>query len=155
MAIIYDDFIWQLSTEAPQPALLLTLPKDLQWVDEFNWAQVEQTTEFSLTGALLIQEGSKLKGRNITLSGLDNMAWITREQAETLLQMKNTPGLVITLRFVDRNVTSNIYKSFNVMFRHSEGAVEIKPIKQWDQFEPEAYCIINNIRFMETLAFGE
>ena len=154
MAIIYDNYIWKITTEAPQPVFSLSLPKDLQWTDEFNWSPVGQNTEFSLTGALLVQEGVKQKGREITLSGLDNMAWITRETAAVLMSMRNTPGLIMTLQFLDYYNVANVLHSFNVIFRQSEGALDLKPIKQWDQFEPGAFKIINSIKFMEYLAYG-
>lgn len=150
----YDDYIWRLSTTSPQEVFSLDLPKDLQWVDELTWNKVEQNSEFSLTGALLIQEGVKQKGRFITLVGLDNMAWITREQGVTLLNMANTPGLIITCRFLHPGTLNALY-TFNVMFRHFEKpAVDIKRILHWDQFESGAWYIVNSIKLMETLAYG-
>lgn len=154
MAIQYDNYIWKLSSAAPQPVFEVNLPKDLQWTDEFNWSPVAQNIEFSLTGALHIQEGVKLMGREITLAGLDNMAWITREQATILMSMRNSAGLVMTLKFYDYYNVDSILHSFNVMFRQGEGALDLKPIKQWDQFEPGAYKIINSIKLMVTPAYG-
>jgi len=43
------------------------LDDQFEWVDEFEWDAVAQEQERSLTGALLIQEGTKLYGRPITL----------------------------------------------------------------------------------------
>lgn len=152
---VYDDYIYRLSTIAPQPIFSVDLPKDLQWADELTWNVVEQSVDYSLTGALLIEEGVKQKGRYITLSGLDNMAWITREKGQTLLSMANSPGLVMTLQFLDKNNPANILFAFNTMFRHFEKpAVDIKRILQYDQFEAGAYYIVNSIKLMETLAYG-
>lgn len=43
------------------------LGDQFEWVDEFTWDAVTQEQERSLTGALLVQEGTKLHGRPITL----------------------------------------------------------------------------------------
>ncbi len=47
----------------------ITLPDDLLWINEFEWNPVEQSTERSLTGALLVQEGQFNYVRPIELSG--------------------------------------------------------------------------------------
>ena len=152
--IQFDDYIWRLSTVAPQSVFSVDLPKDLQWVEELTWNTVEQNVEYSLTGALLIQEGVKQKGRFITLAGKDDMAWITREVGTTLLNMSNTPGLIMTLRFMHPGTSATLH-TFNTMFRHFEKpAVDIKHILQWDQFEAGAWYIVNSIKLMETLAYG-
>lgn len=152
---VYDNYYYKLSTVAPQPVFSVSLPKDLLWPDELTWNTVEQTADYSLTGALLIEEGVKQKGRAITLTGLDNMAWITREAGLTLLAMANSPGLIMTLEYLDSETPFDVLFSFNVMFRHYEKpAVDIKRILQWDQFETGAYYIVNSIKLMETLAYG-
>ena len=102
----YDNYYYKLYTAAPQTVFSVNLPKDLQWVDELTWNTVAQSVEYSLTGALLIQEGVKQKGRHITLAGLDNMAWITRGVGTTLLNMMNSPGLVMKLDFLSFGATN-------------------------------------------------
>ena len=52
----------------------ITLPDDLRWINEFEWNPVEQTTERSLTGALLVQEGQLTHGRPIVLWGFRRLA---------------------------------------------------------------------------------
>lgn len=47
----------------------ITLPATLVWEDEFAWSPVVQSTEWSLTCALIVQEATKLAGRPITLVG--------------------------------------------------------------------------------------
>lgn len=155
MAIQYDDYIYRLSTVAPQPVFSIDLPKDLLWSDEHTWSAVAQSAEYSLTGALLIEEGLKQKGRTITLTGLDNMAWITREQGNTLLSMANSPGLIMTFSHMLSVAPFTVRFSMNVMFRHFEApALDIRTIKQWDQYEPGAWYIVNSIKLMETIAYG-
>lgn len=47
----------------------ITLPATLVWEDEFTWTPVSLSTEYALTGALIVQESTKLAGRPITLTG--------------------------------------------------------------------------------------
>jgi len=160
--MIYDDYVYILSAAEPQSTLCtltlpmsLILPKDLEWIDELTYSPVSQSVEYGTTGALLIQEGVKQKGRPITLGSSDSMAWVTRQQGDTLKSMMYSPGLVMQLKFCDfNNQTSSLF-SYNVMFRHSEGALDIKNIKDFDQYESSAWYIIKAIRLMETLTFEE
>lgn len=56
----------------------------LRWSDEFNWSPVAQSTEYSLTGALLVQEATRQSGRPMTLTGGRQWAWITRAELQAL-----------------------------------------------------------------------
>lgn len=47
----------------------VSLPDDLIWRDEFDWAPVEQVVTPTLTGSLLVEETPKPEGRPITLVG--------------------------------------------------------------------------------------
>jgi hypothetical protein len=62
----------------------LTLPQGLRWSDEFSWSALAQTTEYSLTGALIVEQATKQAGRPITLIGGNQWAWLTRAQAAAL-----------------------------------------------------------------------
>ena len=37
----------------------LALPRGLRWTDELAWSPVAQSTEYGLTGALIVQEATK------------------------------------------------------------------------------------------------
>ena len=58
----------------------LALPSGLVWTDELTWTPVVQSSEYSLTGALLLEISTQLAGRPITLtgqaSGREYTAWI-------------------------------------------------------------------------------
>lgn len=56
----------------------------LRWSDEFSWTPIAQTVDYSLTGALILQEGERLAGRPLTLSGGRRWAWITRANLHAL-----------------------------------------------------------------------
>ncbi len=91
----------------------ITLPDDLEWSDEYAWSAVEQSAEYGVTGALVVDVGARLKGRPITLTGRD-YAWVTRATLELLRALANTPGLALTLTLADA-------RAFNVMFRLQDG----------------------------------
>ena len=62
----------------------ITLPDDLLWINEFDWRPVAQSTERSLTGALLMQEGQLNHGRSIVLSGNGEVGWVSRLTVQNL-----------------------------------------------------------------------
>lgn len=92
----------------------------LQWTDEFSWSPVEQSTEYSTTGALLVDVGVKQAGGPITLDGVETKAWLARAECETLQAWARLPGieLTLTLRGVARTV----------MFDHAKKGFEATPI---------------------------
>lgn len=87
----------------------LTLPQDMRWEDEFSWSKVAQAApQRTLSGGLVIQQGVKLNGRPITLSG--EWVWLNRSLLETLREWSNTPALEMRLTHYDG-------REFNVVFR--------------------------------------
>jgi hypothetical protein len=94
----------------------LTLPDDLDWTDEYTWQQVEQSAEYALTGALVVESAAKQAGRPITLQGADDRAWISRATLDQLRAWASTPGqqLTLTLRGTARTV----------VFRHQDTAID-------------------------------
>ncbi|MCW7551815.1 hypothetical protein NX722_04000 [Endozoicomonas gorgoniicola] len=93
----------------------IELPDDLLWVNEFDWNPVEQTTERSLTGSLLVQEQSLKHGRPIELSGNEESGWVPRSTVEALLQVSQTPNKVMTLTLSDS-------RTFPVIFDRRNGS---------------------------------
>lgn len=98
----------------------VTLPDALNWTDEYSWSPVQQTTSYTTTGALLIEEGVKQAGRPITLEGADDKTWCTRAMVDQLHTWAQTPGLLLTLtlRGTARTVT----------FDHSKDALQGLPV---------------------------
>lgn len=147
----YDNYIYRLSSTSP--VFTIDLPKDVIWTNETQWSPVSQTVEWSTTGALLMQEGVKLKGREIFLEGKDNMAWIDRPTGEYLMNMRDTQGLVMIFEFVDRNSDLNVLFSHSVMFYHAAGeSLVLENIKDFDQYEPDAWYIIRSIKLIEVVS---
>lgn len=91
----------------------ISLPGDLRWSDEFAWSPVSRESEYSLTGALIVQESAKLAGRPITLEARDEAqgyVWLTRSTILALKALADTPGWTGTLTLEDG-------RSFSVAFR--------------------------------------
>ncbi|WP_422463726.1 hypothetical protein [Endozoicomonas sp. ALB115] len=105
----------------------ITLPDDLLWINEFEWNPVEQTTERSLAGALLVQEGQLVHGRSIVLSGNGEAGWVSRLTVKSLFALSKAVSKTMTLRLPDN-------REFSVIFDRSNGA----PIEA-QQLMPFAY----------------
>ena len=62
----------------------LTLPQGLRWANEYTWSPLTQATEYSLTGALIVEQAEKQAGRPVTLIGGKDFAWLTRAAVASL-----------------------------------------------------------------------
>lgn len=80
---------------------VLALPDNLVWQDEYAWTPVAQSLEYSLSGAVLFEESTKLAGRPVTLSGGPQWAWLTRTELETLRTLLDEAALSLTLTLHD------------------------------------------------------
>ena len=119
-----------------------TLPDRLQWTDEYDWSPVQQSAEYSTTGALLLDVGIKLAGRPITLQGTDTAAWISRTTCDSLRAWAVLPG--ITLALTVRGVLRN------VLFDHARTGFEARPI--WRLLDGE---VTSELLYLPTFRFLE
>jgi hypothetical protein len=119
-----------------------TLSDRLQWTDEFDWSPVEQSTEYSTDGALIVDVGLKLAGRPITLEGTDTAAWISRAACATLQAWAALPGIELTL--VVRGVART------VMFDHARKGFSAQPV--WKLLDGE---ITPELLYLPTFRFLE
>lgn len=120
----------------------LDLSPDLYWSDENNWHPVEQTTQRSLTGALIVSSATRLKGRPITLQPqTESEAWMTRATLDALRNWGAVAGQVLTLTLRS--------KSYSVVFRHHEPpAIDATPVIHFNDVK-EADWYLVTLRFME------
>ncbi len=88
--------------------------EQLEWTDEWDWTPIAQEQERSLSGALLVQQGSKLYGRPITLKS-NGGAWFPLSLVRSLEVLRDIPGKVMPLALPDG-------RTFTVIFDHSNGA---------------------------------
>ncbi len=121
----------------------IELSHDLLWTDEHEWTPVVAAKEYSLTGALLLEYGTRQAGRPISLQPPDNsMAWHTREIADKLRIWASVPGQQFRLTLDDGRV-------FNVVFRHEEPpALEAEPVRQMATYTADDYWLVK-LKFTE------
>jgi len=100
----------------PTPVITLgsvTLPGDLRWSDEFAWSAVARSAEYSLTGALLVEEAVKQAGRPITLEGKSESLgyiWLERSVILALRALVDTPLWTGTLTLADGRTYPVIFR---------------------------------------------
>ena len=113
----------------------------LVWDDEFSWSPVEQSLEYSSTGALIVDVGVKQSGRPITLQGTETAAWIQRALCDTLYAWAKLPGADFTL--VVRGT------SRNVIFNHPSGFDAVPVWKLADGEETPDQLFVPTLKFIE------
>lgn len=123
----------------------INLPAGLLWEDEFKWTNAVGTQDYSLSGALIQQAGTRLKGRPITLVAPDaEMAWISRPDLVVLQAEANVADRKYTL--VIGSGPSE--RQFPVRFRHDELALEATPVYRWQGTGNETWYTIT-LRLLE------
>jgi hypothetical protein len=94
--------------------VVITLPGDLNWEDEFKWSPVTQSREYAISGSMIVQEWVKQVGRPITLKGGDDRSWITKPDVIKLQTLASLPGKEVALLLGDG-------RAFTVILDHSGG----------------------------------
>lgn len=119
----------------------IPLPDDLEWVDEFDWTPVEDSIDTALSGSLVIQTGTRPKGRPITLSGTDDSAWITRSVLEDVKALADSNPASVALDYNGR--------SFNVRFRYPDKPLSARQALFKSGAPEDGYYYTFTIRLME------
>ena len=103
---------------------IVPLENGFLWSDEFDWKLIEQNQERAIDGTLIIQEGKKKSGRPITLSPSDGQGWIKRSDLSVIQGWSALQDEQFTLEFEYPHDN----RQFNVIFNHSDGAINAKPV---------------------------
>ncbi|NKI17440.1 hypothetical protein HCU74_08420 [Spongiibacter sp. KMU-166] len=103
----------------------IDITDNLVWVDEFQFNQIEQSQERSLTGGLIVQEGVKRYGRPITLRG-----WLPRATLDLLFALEATPATAMTLVLADA-------RTFSVIFNRTRIAIEADEVAPYTKASTE------------------
>ncbi len=124
----------------------ITLPQGLLWEEEFTWSPLAQATEYSLTGALIVEQATKQAGRPITLIGGKDFAWMTRAQVAILKAVLDT-GAVMTLTLHDA-------RTFSVL-PASDSPLSVYPLPRildsgFADGGNGAWYVVESIKLMET-----
>lgn len=125
-----------------QTPLVLELPDQLDWPDEFGWDPVVQSADYTTDGSLVLDAWAKKTGRPITLAGAEDRAWCKRSVLLTLRSWASQPGLVMTLQLRGQN--------HPVVFDHANRAIEADSIEGWIDPEPDDVYVLT-VRFLEVL----
>lgn len=120
---------------------VITLPVDLVWVDRNSWSPVEQNVATSITGAAIIDVGSRVNGRGITLSGDEGHAWFPYDMISQLNAWAADPEAEMTLT-IDGT-------GYAVVWRHQDKpAIDVLPVV--DYATPDALdWFFGTLKFME------
>lgn len=113
----------------------LTLPDDFEWVDEFAWARWEQSREYALGGALLVDRAERLAGRPVTLEGSDGV-WMTRAEVNALLALADSGPASMPLTLADG-------RELAVAFDYSAAPISAEPL--YRETAPGADQLMTNI----------
>ena len=119
----------------------VNLPDDLFWSDQHSWSPVSQAVATSITGAAIIDVGTKTAGRPITLTGDETHSWMTYEVVSQLKIWAALPDQQLSLSIRGTN--------YSVIFRHHEPpALELTPVI--DYSAPDATDFFyGQLKFME------
>jgi hypothetical protein len=109
----------------------IALPDTLIWEDEFTWSPVASGAEYSLTGALIVQQSTKLAGRPVTLvgrsDGTAHTGGISRTNLLALQTALDVAGASWTLTLHDA-------RTFTVAAR--DNPLEAEPLAVYRSFFP-------------------
>lgn len=99
----------------------ITLPDDLEWVDEYNWSSVLQDIQPLIGGGLIISESSSTKGRPVTLVSGEQV-WVNKSVVDSLMTLVNTVGKTYTLTLPDARTLQVVFD------RKSGNPVDATPV---------------------------
>lgn len=102
----------------------ITVPDAMEWTNEFSYRGVEQKTQYSITGAILIESAAIQLGRRIELKGGETYGWMPREDVQAICALANLAGEEMVLVFRGQ--------IFTVVFDHEAGALESTPIVPYE-----------------------
>lgn len=98
----------------------VTLHDDMRWTNEFSWTPVQQATQYTITGALLVDTAVRQTGRPITLEGDSTSGWLTYATLQSLQSLAAVVGAEMTLNL--RGLART------VVFDHASGAIVATPV---------------------------
>ncbi|MDG4562561.1 MAG: hypothetical protein P9E88_14835 [Candidatus Competibacter sp.] len=140
----------------------LVLPSGLVWSDEDAWSPVEQALDYTLTGALVVEESVRLAGRPITLAGKRSgnfyTAWVMRGQS--FLGFSSLADVRAALSEAGATFVLTLHDSrtFTVCPRRDgDGPLVVSPMPVFGDLQPTApgsdHCyFVESIRLMEVPA---
>ncbi len=121
---------------------LVQIPRGMVWVDEFAWSPVEKTTEYSTTGALLVDVGERLAGRPITLQATDEHGWLARTVLQDVRALAADPEGVYVFTHADG-------REFTVMFAPDDPVTAVPIASTRPELPTDDYPYVATVRLIE------
>lgn len=118
----------------------LSLPSQLEWVDEFDYAPAAQSIKTTLDGSLIVSESQKRAGRPYTLRS-NGGVWVTRDF------VKQLKALEAALQTGTMTLNINGHED-EVFFRRDPVAVTAIPL--WREANPQG----ESFYFIDILLIG-
>jgi hypothetical protein len=119
----------------------VTLPDDLLWTDRHTWSPVEQSVATSITGAGIVDIGTRINGRSITLAGSESSAWMAYTLIDQLKAWAVMPGITLVLTIAGT--------PYSVIFRHHDApALDVTPVIDYNAPDAQDW-FYGTLKFME------
>ena len=123
----------------------IPLPAGMVWEDEFGWDKVQRAASYSVTGALILDVGTKQAGRPITLTGQADAGWLKRATLRSLYALaEGDPAATHTLRLADG-------RQFTVTFAPDGAPIVATPIGR-PELPPDGWPYFITLRLIEVAA---
>lgn len=124
--------------------LAVTLPQGMIWSDELTWTGVTVETTYSLTGALIMEQGIKAAGRPITLTGTLNFSWITRAE---LINLRS-------LLMLDEDLILTLHDARAFTVRPADAPLEVSLLPRIQDSGPanpssDAWYVLESLKLIE------
>lgn len=132
------------------PGGVITLPDDLAWPDEFDWAPVVTAEQRSLSGALILHHSTAQSGRPITLAS-DGASWFPRAQVEALAALQDADAVAVAAGDPPAMLTLDYHgRQFDVAWRRSGGTQPLEAVPVYRLADPDGtHPYLITLRLME------
>lgn len=116
----------------------IELPYDLYPIDDLSWSALVSKTDYLLTGALDVQQGTKKAGKPLTLQSNDGLGLVTRKTVNQLHDWCAIPEAVYKMTYE----ADGVQKQLNVMFDTSQTPIEATPAKGFNSPNLDDYFAV-------------
>lgn len=122
----------------------ISLSDELMWVDEFEWNSVKSNKDYTIAGALIIEQSKLLSGRPISLERPDNeCGFSTRGVVKKLREWSE----IINQRY-QLTLERGERRMFTVIFDH-EKPLKAEPVKGFVGKNTDDELWFCNLYFLE------
>lgn len=113
--------------------LVIALPPELYWVNEFSWSPTKGKADRGLTGKLVFLQSIATGGRPITIGAPSNMNWVSRRVVSQIYALLSS-GEALSLTIPTASGTL----VFKVCFDTTQDSpVEATPVREYDAPNPD------------------